>query len=143
MDQVKIYNRERHLDMLSNSVVSLLDHEDIVLATYEIEDASSLELIEISSTDFSCNGLDKGLAKSAMYSCDESMSLLLGSTTSVGTLRAIANLTNDPEKGSEYMPGECCMDDATNSDFFGYRVSVARVSQKSLFSTILSSPFIL
>ena len=127
---------------MSNSVVSLLDHENIVLATYKIEDASTIKQIEISSTDFSCNGLDKGLAKSAMYSCDESMSLLLGSTTSVGTLRAIADQTNDPEKGSEYMPGECCMDVATNSDFFGYRVSVARMSQKCLVFTILSSPFI-
>ena len=65
---------------------------------------------------------DKQLAKSAMYSCDESMSLLIGSTTSVGTLRAVANLVN--KIGPERMPGECCMDGTTNSEFFGYRVSV-------------------
>ena len=138
VDQVNIYNRQDSWkSRLSNSVVTLVDREDIDIATYEIGDAASRSQIYISSTDFSRNKThfcldsrdDKGLAKSAMYSCDESMSLLLGSTTSVGTLRAIANLTNDPEKGSEYMPGECCMDVATNSDFFGYRVSVARVSQ--------------
>ena len=69
---------------------------------------------------------DKGLAQSAMHNCDKSMSLLLGSTTSVGTLRAVASLVNNQEKGPKHMPGECCMDVATNSDFFGYRVSVCR-----------------
>lgn len=64
---------------------------------------------------------DKDLAKSAMHVCDSSQSLLIGETTSVGTLRAVASLVN--EKGPDYMPGECCMDVPTNSDFFGYRVS--------------------
>ena len=64
---------------------------------------------------------DKDLAKSAMHSCDEAMSLLLGSTTSVGTLSKVATLVNN--SGTEHMPGECCMDSATNSEFFGYRVS--------------------
>ena len=50
-----------------------------------------------------------------MHNCDESMSLLLGSQISLGTLKATADLINDPEKGPEYMPGYCCMDVATNS----------------------------
>mmetsp|Transcript_6098 Transcript_6098/g.13359 ORF Transcript_6098/g.13359 Transcript_6098/m.13359 type:complete len:2718 (-) Transcript_6098:69-8222(-) len=62
---------------------------------------------------------NKDIAKSAMYSCDASMSLLLGSSTSVGILSNIASLVN--EKGSQYMPGTCCMDVPTNSQFFGYR----------------------
>ena len=128
--------------------MTLLDYNHAVLATYEIEDASQTSVFEIASADFTWRERcldpstdDKDLAKSAMYSCDESMSLLLGLTTSVGTLRAIADIINDPEKGIEYMPGKCCMDVATNSDFFGYRVSVARGSQTSLFSNrFLSIP---
>ena len=56
---------------------------------------------------------DRDLAKSAMRSCDESMSFLLGSQMSLGILKATADLIN--EKGPEYMPGYCCMDVATNS----------------------------
>ena len=64
---------------------------------------------------------DRSLAKSAMRSCDESMSYLLGMQVSVGRLKAIADLvTND----SSRMPGYCCLDDAANSLFFGYAVSV-------------------
>ena len=81
-------------------------------------------ITETSGADNTClsSRNNKQLAKSAMYSCDESMSLLVGSTTSVGTLRAVANLVN--KVGPERMPGECCMDSATNSGFFGYRVSM-------------------
>ena len=64
---------------------------------------------------------DRDLAKGSMHSCDESMSLLLGSQVSVGRLKAIANLIE--EKGPSRMPGYCCMDVATNSEFFGYDVS--------------------
>ena len=65
---------------------------------------------------------NKALPKSAMSSCDLSMSLLLGSTISLGTLTAITSLVS--AKGTEHMPGNCCMDSPTNSDFFGYRVSI-------------------
>ena len=65
---------------------------------------------------------NKALAKSAMSSCDLSMSLLLGSTISLGTLTVITSFVS--AKGTEHMPGNCCMDSPTNSDFFGYRVSI-------------------
>jgi hypothetical protein len=56
------------------------------------------------------------------------MKLLLGSSTSLGTLRAIANAVN--EKGPEHMPGTCCLDSPMTSQFFGYHVSDgAEVSQ--------------
>eukprot|EP00956_Cyclotella_meneghiniana_P041795 scaffold240115_cov36-Cyclotella_meneghiniana.AAC.2 len=61
---------------------------------------------------------DRHLAKEAMRICDESMSFLLGSQISVGTLKSIADSIEDD--GPERMPGYCCMDDATNSEFWGY-----------------------
>ena len=64
---------------------------------------------------------DSYLAKEAMRICDESMSFLVGSQLSVGTLKSIANSIQ--EDGPERMPGYCCMDDATNSEFWGYDVS--------------------
>ena len=65
---------------------------------------------------------NKALAKLAMSSCDLSMSLLLGSTISLGTLTSIAALVS--VNGTEHMPGDCCMDSPTNSYFFGYQVSI-------------------
>ncbi len=56
---------------------------------------------------------DRALAKSAMHSCDNSMSLLLGSQISLGTLKATADLIH--EKGTDRMPGYCCLDVATDS----------------------------
>ena len=56
---------------------------------------------------------DRALAKSAMRSCDKSMSLLLGSQISVGTLKATADLIH--EKGTDRMPGYCCLDTAADS----------------------------
>jgi hypothetical protein len=56
-----------------------------------------------------------------MKTCDDSMALLLGSSTSLGTLRAVAKLVN--EKGPERMPGTCCLDTSLTSQFFGYHVS--------------------
>jgi len=46
------------------------------------------------------------------------MALLLGSSTSLGTLRAIAQEVND--HGPERMPGTCCLDSPLTSKFFGY-----------------------
>ena len=63
---------------------------------------------------------DRYLAKQAMRICDESMSFLVGSQLSVGTLRSIADSIQ--EDGPERMPGYCCMDVATNSEFWGYNV---------------------
>ena len=64
---------------------------------------------------------DHDLARGAMHSCDESMSLMIGSQASVGRLKAIADIIEG--EGPERMPGYCCMDDATNSAFFGFDVS--------------------
>ena len=63
---------------------------------------------------------DRDLAKKVMSICDESMSFLVGSKLSVGTLKAIADSV--AKDGTNQMPGYCCMDDATNSDLFGYNV---------------------
>ena len=64
---------------------------------------------------------DPYLAKDAMRICDESMSFLVGTQLSVGTLKAIADSIEDDGAGA--MPGFCCMDIATNSEFWGYDVS--------------------
>jgi hypothetical protein len=78
--------------------VTLYDAGSNVIVSFKIGDASKLDQIVISN--------DKQLAKSVMHSCDRSMSLLVGSTTSVGTLQAIANAVVD--NGPQHMPGECC-----------------------------------
>jgi hypothetical protein len=67
------------------------------------------------------SAMDRGLAKSAMRICDESMSFLVGSQMSIGTLKGITDLVET--KGVDRMPGYCCMDVATNSEFLGYDVS--------------------
>jgi hypothetical protein len=59
--------------------------------------------------------------KDTIQTCDASMSLLLGNSTSLGTLRSIAELVN--EKGPDRMPGSCCLDSPLTSQFFGYHVS--------------------
>ncbi|KAL7486824.1 hypothetical protein ACHAW6_012424 [Cyclotella cf. meneghiniana] len=56
--------------------------------------------------------------KDAVKTCDASMELLLGSSTSLGTLRAIAQDVNN--HGPERMPGTCCLDSPVTSQFFGY-----------------------
>lgn len=64
---------------------------------------------------------DRDLAKVVMRICDESMSVLTGPRTSVGRLLAIADNVRD--NGIDRMPGYCCMDVATGSQFSGYHVS--------------------
>eukprot|EP00956_Cyclotella_meneghiniana_P028804 scaffold68082_cov91-Cyclotella_meneghiniana.AAC.2 len=83
-----------------------------------------------------CNGeaclssvKDRYLAKEAMRICDESMSFLLGSQISVGTLKTIVD--SIVKDGSGRMPGYCCMDVATTSEFWGYNVS--RLRERELF----------
>ena len=82
--------------------------------------------------DTTCDGIeclssthDRHLAKEAMRICDESMSFLVGSQLSVGTLKSIAD--SIALDGAERMPGYCCMDDSTNSEFWGYNVSRHKV----------------
>jgi hypothetical protein len=67
------------------------------------------------------SAMDRDLAKRAMHICDESMSFLVGSQMSIGTLKEITDLVET--KGANRMPGYCCMDVATNSEFLGYDVS--------------------
>jgi hypothetical protein len=64
--------------------------------------------------------LDREVSKRAMQICDKSMSFLLGSQISVGTLKSIADSVDT--HGPNRMPGFCCLDVATNSEFFGYDV---------------------
>jgi len=54
--------------------------------------------------------------KDATTTCDDSMALLLGSSTSVGTLQDVAKLVN--ENGPDRMPGTCCLDTSLTSQFF-------------------------
>ena len=57
----------------------------------------------------------------ALKTCDATMNLLVGNTTSLGTLRSIVEeLKNN---GPDYMPGSCCLDSAADSSEFGYEVS--------------------
>ena len=52
------------------------------------------------------------LLEGVLQTCDDSMSLLLGDTTSLGTLRGINRALEDNELGPEKaMPGSCCLDD--------------------------------
>jgi len=67
---------------------------------------------------------DLDLARSAMRQCDESMAFLVGSQASVGRVKAIADLIE--EKGPGRMPGFCCLDVSTNSDFLGYDFDPSR-----------------
>ena len=79
------------------------------------------QLESIGSQQCLSSARDKYLAKYAMGICDESMMLLVGSQVSAGTLESIADLVET--KGPDRMPGYCCMDVATNSEFLGYDVS--------------------
>ena len=79
------------------------------------------EMTDVSGESCLASTQDRDLAKVAMHICDKSMSVLAGSQASVGRLLAIA--ANILVNGVERMPGYCCMDVATNSEFFGYDVS--------------------
>lgn len=53
------------------------------------------------------------------------MAILVGSSTSVGTVARHARVVNDPnvENAHQRLPGYCCMDTALDSEYFGYNVS--------------------
>ena len=87
-----------------------------------IDDNDDCDLSSIKDLRLGCltSAKDRYLAKEAMRICDESMSFLVGSQLSVGTLKSIADSIQ--EDGPERMPGYCCMDVATNSEFWGYNV---------------------
>lgn len=60
------------------------------------------------------------ILQDVLQTCDESMAFLIGDSTSVGTLRDIAQQIEN--NGPEYMPGFCCLDNPSNSAWFGTRV---------------------
>lgn len=62
------------------------------------------------------------IAKTAVHRCDQSMSLLIGSKTSLGTLKAIVDevVVHGPTR----LPGSCCFDTPADSDvYLGHDVS--------------------
>jgi hypothetical protein len=77
--------------------------------TFTIDSSASIE-----STTCLPSINDPEIAKTAMNRCDESMALLVGSQTSLGTLKAIADLVT--AEGPERMPGNCCFDTPTSND---------------------------
>jgi hypothetical protein len=78
---------------------------------------------------------DREVARAAMHQCDESMALLTGKQTSLGTLKVIADLVN--KEGHERMPGTCCFDTpTTNDNYFG--VDVRRCALLCFFNRMLS-----
>ena len=64
------------------------------------------------------------MLRDVVGTCDESFSVLLGNATSVGTLRDIAHLVM--EEGPKHMPGSCCLDSATSSEWFGANVGTRK-----------------
>ena len=82
---------------------------------------------------------DPEVSKAAMHYCDASMSLLIGSQTSLGTLRAIVDVVN--ATGLEYMPGQCCFDSPTSNDaYVGIKV---RMNLPFCFSTWQKCPLLI
>ena len=73
---------------------------------------------------------DPVLYGKALQACDDSMAILVGSATSVGMVSRYSEIVNDPnstvENPYERLPGTCCMDNALDSDHFGFDVSVLR-----------------
>lgn len=66
------------------------------------------------------------LSRRATKTCDDSISLLVGSTTSVGMVAryaAIVNAASTVGNATDRLPGKCCMDDSLNSEHFGFNVS--------------------
>ena len=60
------------------------------------------------------SSLSDGSALKAMQSCDRSMALLIGPSTSVGTLQDVVSKISDKKQNNvpdyaNYMPGECCV----------------------------------
>ena len=121
--RIVVWNRQDCCtDRLSGATVSLLDSSGAATKQFSIGDSTNKDSFTFEVDDVSwtvgedtclASTKDRALAKSAMHNCDASMSLLLGSQISVGTLKATADLIT--EKGPEYMPGYCCMDVATDS----------------------------
>ena len=65
------------------------------------------------------------LSREAMKACDDSMALLVGSSTSVGALARLAKTVNKDLFARDRMPVKCCLDTPSDSEYFGYDVSWA------------------
>lgn len=92
------------------------------------------------SVDSGCltSQMDSAVSSKAMQNCDESMALLVGSSLSVGSLSNLAKAIS--EEGSAKMPGLCCLDQATDSEFLGHNVRVSMMFLTCfLFSPTLRS----
>jgi hypothetical protein len=74
------------------------------------------KIATLTFANFKVNTCPPDIAKTAMNRCDESMALLVGSQTSLGTLKAIADLVK--AEGPERMPGSCCFDTPTSNDTY-------------------------
>ncbi len=69
---------------------------------------------------------DHDVTKLAMSTCIETMALLMGKQTLLGTLKSIVDLVDDPEHGPDNLPGKCCFDTPTTEGRnFGLHVSGA------------------
>jgi hypothetical protein len=100
---------------LSQANLKLYDSSNNVIKTINVGDTCGKAILEYDLC------LKPEIAKTAMNRCDESMALLVGSQTSLGTLKAIADLVT--EEGPERMPGSCCFDTPTSNDnYFGVAV---------------------
>jgi hypothetical protein len=113
---------------LSYANLLLYDGSGAVVSSILIGDTCGKPTLTYGPNDlFPCKGclssyLDQEVSKTAMHYCDLSMSLLLGSTTSLGSLRAIKDEV--VSKGLDYLPGRCCFDKPTTQNaYFGVYVS--------------------
>jgi hypothetical protein len=113
---------------LSYANLLLYDESGAVVSSISTGDTCGKSTLTYGPNDlFPCKGclssyLDQEVSKTAMHYCDMSMSLLLGSTTSLGSLRAIKDEVIS--KSPDYLPGRCCFDKPTTQNaYFGVYVS--------------------
>jgi hypothetical protein len=112
--RIVIHNRPNTC-LLSNVNLMLYDGSGNVVKTINVGNTCGRAILEY---DLS---IPPEIDKTAMNRCDESMALLVGSQTSLGTLKAIADLVTS--EGLERMPGQCCFDTpSTNENYLGAHV---------------------
>mgnify|MGYP000562941405 CR=1 FL=1 len=102
-------------------------HATSITGQLRCEVAWSAYTYEYSATTGCISSLNNPvLFQEALQACDDSMAILVGSATSVGTVARLASIVNDPnvENAYERLPGYCCMDTALDSEYFGFNVSL-------------------
>jgi hypothetical protein len=113
--KIVIHNRNILTCKLSNANLMLYDGSGNVVKTINVGNTCERAILMY---DLS---ISPEIAKTAMNRCDESMALLVGSQTSLGTLKAIADLVTS--EGPGRMPGECCFDTpSTTENYLGVDV---------------------